>query len=807
MKALDLFAQMENYHMQWYNNLHPNTIVITNLLKVLANHSNPEEACHHLEIIMNKIEHDPNASSTYTLNEQTNSDIGLDYKNNEAKTQTLYKIHPDVTTYGMAIVIWDKLAMKQRKRNKPSRIDPTVKVQQHLQRLLALVKRAQKHHNSEYDTTLDYGQIMFYLNRAINVWLCSNAYNAPIQAQNILQLALEHPHLRPDQYSFAFVLKAWARSRREDGSKEAYTILKQMEDRYEEGKTDVSPDIFCYNNVMYAFCKRQQLEQAEKLISHMLSKCDQMEQEGKVGVRPDLTTFMTLMSAYVKRYERLPDGMKKLDTTTIPHLEKLYHQLEIMDEKYKKARYLDTMLLNIMIYAHARSYHEDRALKAVDILNRMERMYHSGKNKHVKPDLKTYTSVISSFKGYENAIERTNIILKRIEQQKLGTDAILRKAVLNNLASSDSQKADEYLLEMEEKGIQMDNTFYLTLIQAFTEENKPDSAHKAEMILKRMTDLYVKGNMDVFPNTSMFNTVLAAIAVDESPDFEERAENIVNKMEQISSWGMESVTPDATTFKTLIQIYERSKSGKKALEVLNHMEDLHKAGTFSTKPDHFTYKSVFNACIRDKDLNLNLVFNYAKRIMTNFPNILRVTDYHAVMFKYALNHQPDSVDKISELLSMLEERKVPLQSSYTILLKACQDTAYKLNFQTKNREEKANTIFRIASDTFKKIMESSHFEMTDLPFVTYISICMQVLPDDDQVGSQPSSKERVVTAIFQKACEQGLLSENVLKKIAPDSTLAAKLTGINSVGSAKATLNSLPTSWSCNVPLSKEKLT
>ena len=118
----------------------------------------------------------------------------------------------------------------------------------------------------------------------------------------------------------------------------------------------------------------------------------------------------------------------------------------------------------------------------------------------------------------------------------------------------------------------------------------------------------------------------------------------------------------------------------------------------------------------------------------------------------------------------------------------------------KQRKRELLKYLKYLGTRLRKSLKVLNTKKIDAPFALFLKCCMELLPDDDQRGTQPSSRERVVTALFQKTCAEGLVSERVLSKLFTDKDLVYELTGSGDENYSKNMMEQLPSSWSSNVP-------
>jgi len=805
-KANDLLERMKKLHSQWYDDVEPNSIVLNSVLNAWEKHHNSKEAYNALIEHMKDVEHPKEieqstnnsdstfASSTLTTVETIECSSGLSHTHSALSNS---KILPDVETYGKAILILEKCAQQIKKNRNDkfwSTINPAEKAEEYLKSMLDLYER--KHSKSSSTSSKDFeNSLTFYLNRAINTWLSTGLDEAPTRVEKLLQISLNHPHMEPDEFTYARVIRAWSKSGQNNAPLNSYRILMEMEKDFVEGKTEVAPDSFCYNNVLYAFSQKKQTVQAEKLLSHM-EKLKEKTQE-KIIVRPDMTSYLTLLSAYTNSNE----GKKYV----IPKVEALMKRMQERQSEDKGQVFINTMVLNMALKAYGQGGDEESSKKALHVLQRMEKLHESGENKHVRPDFRTYTILVNALDGHPDAVQEIKKVLKRIDEKKLDflgeqkPDAIFCNTVINVLASHDTEEAMDFLNGMKDTDVNWNEIDFEPLIISLCEQTGNSGSKEAEILLHNMIKLYHNGKSNKFPTIYTISAVVNNMALKSDDAAAQKMDEILTILEKKDKQGIQKLAPTAGALNGLLRTLEQTRSAEKAEEILERFVALRKNRQIRFEPESLSYKHVFNAWIRSgNNVVEKKAFNFYRTIQRKHPSLLGLTDYHAIMLKYAYSDNPDRIEIISNIFTDLKKKKDPGQKTYGILLRACQKASYMKPEELP--KEKANLIFELASQAFKNIIESPTYEKDDKCFAIFLRCCIGLLPDDDQNGVQASSRERVVTALFQKTCDEGLVSEFVLSRLMSDKLLSQKLLGFGHESAAKDVLKNLPDSWSHNVP-------
>jgi hypothetical protein len=72
-----------------------------------------------------------------------------------------------------------------------------------------------------------------------------------------------HKDVRPDTFSFASVLNAYANSNERDAATKAEDILRHMMTLHEEGNPSVRPNTICFATVIKAFSRSRYYDNAQ----------------------------------------------------------------------------------------------------------------------------------------------------------------------------------------------------------------------------------------------------------------------------------------------------------------------------------------------------------------------------------------------------------------------------------------------------------------------------------------------------------------------------------------------------------------
>ncbi|KAI2506621.1 endonuclease [Fragilaria crotonensis] len=138
-------------------------------------------------------------------------------------------------------------------------------------------------------------QLTIALNVAISAWARADVSEAAPRAQELFQLMVESPFLKPDAHSVNVTLKALARSGNPGTAEELLNLINKLIDT---GDLDshCKPDLVSYCTVMSAWAKSQnadKAQQAKRILSEMMSKYE----AGDMSTKPNMVAFTTILNA------------------------------------------------------------------------------------------------------------------------------------------------------------------------------------------------------------------------------------------------------------------------------------------------------------------------------------------------------------------------------------------------------------------------------------------------------------------------------------------------------------------------------
>ncbi|GAX14022.1 hypothetical protein FisN_5Lh056 [Fistulifera solaris] len=249
-------------------------------------------------------------------------------------------------------------------------------------------------------------------------------------------------------------------------------------------------------------------------------------------------------------------------------------------------------------------------------------------------------------------------------------------------------------------------------------------AHRSEpaiiekMLGEMMTGFRRKELEDWLPTIEAYNVLLWAYRDDA-----EEAEKLLYELVAQSKEGNNIMKPNAESFYHLLQAFGRHK-----------------------KPSAFKVENVLQL---QKALGVECT-----------PQCLQTAIY---VISKSRDH--NKAQKAKKYLEQLAEEGVN-SNVYSNVLAACAYTS-----ETAKPEDKL-AAFEIAFNIFKKLTEGSEVETSSRPFVLMLRCCEKLMKN-------PEKRDVVVRSVFQKCCEAGVVSDQVLNALSKAASKSLQLQLLN----------------------------
>ncbi len=248
--------------------------------------------------------------------------------------------------------------------------------------------------------------------------------------------------IAPDVATYTTVIHIWAAS---GNGEKASAILNQMCNDFLTGRSNVKPNLQCFNAVLASFIKSKRdnkASQAEDLLYQMKKLSDQ----GINDVKPDIYSYSSLLACY----SEVKDNREEAATRAYNLLQELKDAYENGDESLKP----NVVCYNTVMNGLARMKDPRRVSQ---ILREMFQDYEAG-NESAKPDVRSFNILLKAWSltsdPYKGAraeqILKSMIDLSEAGKLDVSPNVISYTTVLTCYGSSNRpQKAEEVFNEME----------------------------------------------------------------------------------------------------------------------------------------------------------------------------------------------------------------------------------------------------------------------------------------------------------------------------------------------------------------------
>lgn len=422
-----------------------------------------------------------------------------------------------------------------------------------------------------------------------------------------MQAGNKEVHVSTRMYSIA--IKAWGKCGNVGGAERAGSIHEAMVQSYEETKNiSIRPTTKSYNTLLLAWSKsknRSALRAIEKILRDMLIDLESST------VRPDARTFSTILDFYarkgsaesVSKAETLIKSMRglgiKKNSQVYSALQVLYLNSGRKDAPEKTMTVLQEMMsldsqgdviappdignYNNVLCAYSRNPTEKSALRAFDMLNRIETPLEKG-GYDIEPDRLSYFLAILTCSRCPNhtlGVNQAEPLLRRMEKR------------------SKAEKKRRIELSISAPPlVYLDIECFNVVLTAIQKSYSIDAVDRIFNIISRMEEYAENGLEHLRPNTRSMNTALNALSRSKAIDAVNRAEEILERMFQLHIGGTSFIKPDAFSYTAILRSYQRLRTpeaAQRAHDILSHMEELYETKILDEPPDVVHYTIVCSA--------------------------------------------------------------------------------------------------------------------------------------------------------------------------------------------------------------------
>jgi len=498
------------------------------------------------------------------------------------------------------IKIWSK------RTGGAGRSHPAVKQERLLRRLIE-----EKHATNAYALDLNMRNIYHEI---IFSWSKSHETGSTNRAEEILD-AMQHAYnsgedrdLQPAIDEWNAILGSYAQSKSKDSTEHSVRVFKKLHRLISEGKTDARPNDDSYAHILKAVATSGELDAPK----HVLDLLIRMENLSQNGFSIDVTS-----SCHNVYLTSLIESMKdsRVSAPKTARLAELH--LHKMKENPDPDSKPDRRTYNIVLVGWSKSGDRDLARKAEALLKEMEAST-EGNSSRIAPNKYTYNCIIFCYtwSHLANKGDKAFAILDKMKRRAetnpfCRPDCTTYNAVMNCVIKSNHPSAP-YKVEalMEEmtniymhtgdSSMRPTNRSFNACVNAWARSKSNESPQRIINWISRFQDDFESGRTDTMPNKWTYNSYLQALAKQRKPSSADEAERILIMMEEKSrSFRSSNLKPDVLTYTNVlhcIALSEADDSFQRAYAILSKMEN----GDGDVRPNVYTYNVLINVVAKSK---------------------------------------------------------------------------------------------------------------------------------------------------------------------------------------------------------------
>jgi pentatricopeptide repeat protein len=347
-------------------------------------------------------------------------------------------------------------------------------------------------------------------NTVIDCLARSGELDAEWRAEELLgrmdELAKMGAPSEPDTVSFNTVLATWSKSRQKNAAQRAEDILRHMERRYESRSTTINPDASSYASVMHAWARSAHPQKHEKA-GNILARMQSAYERGNLAAKPNAMVYNTMINVWAKSQD--------------PNAGTL--AMDIFDSMKNEGLRPDVFTYTSLMDVFAKQGTIEAGEKARLLLDDMEQEYKETGRLEIKPNVRTYTSVINAIARSRSSPEDAEGILDRMADANIKPDVVCYNAVINAYGWSDFEGKEQ----------------------------------RAYAVFNRMLASYRAGTADAKPDIITCNSILNACAFAMGGDRAAAMQVAIDTLETFQSAAPEFGFPNHVTYGNMLTCISR----------------------------------------------------------------------------------------------------------------------------------------------------------------------------------------------------------------------------------------------------------
>ena len=230
---------------------------------------------------------------------------------------------------------------------------------------------------------------------------------------------------KPDSFSFNCAISAFTRSKKQGSGRRAEAILDRFLEYQENENPSAVPDLRSFTNIIAHYGRSRYLAgtgskaldapyRAEYIFNRMVA----LFKDGREYLEPNVFAFVSVIDSYA--YAKHPDAGSNAERM-------LRVARNLIENHGAKRLCINTALMNSVLYAWASSGDPNAGNRAANHVEYMENESARG-NLELRPDTRTYSlllSAISKSSSQDKAEKALDVINRMKEQKNLGNNGVI----------------------------------------------------------------------------------------------------------------------------------------------------------------------------------------------------------------------------------------------------------------------------------------------------------------------------------------------------------------------------------------------
>jgi PPR repeat len=357
------------------------------------------------------------------------------------------------------------------------------------------------------------------------------------------------------------LLNAWSHLEQpnHEHALQAEILLKRVVDERMAGNLEAELNVKDYNCLLEGWARSGSGEAAAERCELIL-----MEMQAHPTIRPNLSSFKTVLMAWRCATEQESNYSHD---SCLRAQQVLEWMIDLYVTGQNRLACPDSDCFDICLQAWARSNHPEAPAKTEQLLGAMEQLYEATLIQKLKPQTTSFNAVLYSWSKHGNAERAVKVL-----------------GFMEHLAATGETPVP-------------DMVSYSTVISGFAKQL--NGARQAEKLLQRVEQEYKNGNMQLEPDTMLYNTVISAWSKSFQQGAYRRARSILSRQMTLHKQTGGRFRPDVYGFTSVLgccalERKEQSKAFQVALATFQQLRHSDEYGS----PNHVTYGTMLKCCAR-----------------------------------------------------------------------------------------------------------------------------------------------------------------------------------------------------------------